>query len=196
MNNSKRYRKADAPAVAIPRHHRRVAFDAAGFAMTLDPTVQSGIAKVMEARLARTKGAPTSLMGGYERPRLLPNPSKPGVESRHNAKPANAVASAVPAAALESKKASEFSMRAVCWIWPDRFALGKLGLIAGLPDKGKRLISADMIARCTTGSDWPCNEGKAPRGNVIWWPPLGSRCRGEVWSSDPPNPPDQWSYTP
>lgn len=43
-----------------------------------------------------------------------------------------------------------------------RFALGKLGLIGGLPDKGKGLIGADIIARCTTGADWPCNEAKAP----------------------------------
>jgi hypothetical protein len=38
-----------------------------------------------------------------------------------------------------------------------------------LPDKGKGLISADIIARCTTGADWPCNEGQAPQGDVIWF---------------------------
>jgi putative DNA primase/helicase len=72
-------------------------------------------------------------------------------------------------AALESTKASEFSMRAIRWFWPGRFALGKLGLIGGLPDKGKGLISADIIARCSRGDDWPCNEGKAAKGNVIWF---------------------------
>ena len=60
-------------------------------------------------------------------------------------------------------------MRALRWFWPGRFALGKLGLIGGLPDKGKGLISADMIARCTTGAEWPCNEGHPPKGNVIWF---------------------------
>src|SRR5262249_15773743 len=45
----------------------------------------------------------------------------------------------------------------------------KLGLIGGLPDKGKGLISADMIARTTKGDQWPCNEGEAPKGNVIWF---------------------------
>jgi len=72
-------------------------------------------------------------------------------------------------ATLESKMASEFSMRAIHWFWQGRFALGKLGLVGGLPDKGKGLISADIIARCSTGGDWPCNEGKAPKGNVIWF---------------------------
>lgn len=70
---------------------------------------------------------------------------------------------------LESKTASGFPMRAIRWFWPGRFALGKLGLIGGLPDKGKGLISADIIARTTTESDWPLNEGRAPLGSVIWF---------------------------
>jgi hypothetical protein len=72
-------------------------------------------------------------------------------------------------AALKSAKASSFEMRAITWVWKHRFAVGALGLIGGLPDKGKGLISADIIARCTTGSEWPCNEGNAPKGNVIWF---------------------------
>jgi putative DNA primase/helicase len=71
--------------------------------------------------------------------------------------------------ALESARASSFGMRGISWFWPGRFALGKLGLIGGLPDKGKGLISADIIARCTNASDWPCGEGKAPKGSVIWF---------------------------
>jgi putative DNA primase/helicase len=68
---------------------------------------------------------------------------------------------------LKSAKASTHKMRGVRWFWPDRFALGKLGLIGGLPDKGKGLIAADMIARATRGDGWPCGEGVAPIGNVI-----------------------------
>jgi hypothetical protein len=70
---------------------------------------------------------------------------------------------------LQTAAASAFRMRGVRWFWRDRFALGKLGLIGGLPDKGKGLISADMIARATSGSAWPCNEGIAPKGSVIWF---------------------------
>ena len=70
---------------------------------------------------------------------------------------------------LDSTKASAYAIRGITWFWPGRFALGKLGLIGGLPDKGKGLISADMIARCTTGGEWPCGEGKAPSGSVIWF---------------------------
>jgi len=78
-----------------------------------------------------------------------------------------AVTSAAPNLILDSALASTFQMRGIRWLWSGRFAMGKLGLIGGLPDKGKGLISADMIARTTKGAQWPCNEGEAPKGNVI-----------------------------
>jgi putative DNA primase/helicase len=58
-------------------------------------------------------------------------------------------------------------MSALQWLWPDRFAIGKLGILAGLPDEGKGQVFADMAARVTRGSEWPCGEGVAPQGNVI-----------------------------
>jgi putative DNA primase/helicase len=63
--------------------------------------------------------------------------------------------------------ASTFEMRSIRWLWENRFALGKLGLIGGLPDRGKGLITADMIARTTKGDGWPCDEGSAVQGNVL-----------------------------
>jgi putative DNA primase/helicase len=68
---------------------------------------------------------------------------------------------------LESAKASVFKISSIQWFWPNRFALGKLGLIAGLPDRGKGLLTSDMIARATKGDRWPCNEGRAIQGNVL-----------------------------
>jgi hypothetical protein len=73
----------------------------------------------------------------------------------------------VPSATLESIRASNIKMAALQWLWPDRFALGKLGLLVGLPDEGKGQILADMAARVTRGDEWPCDEGRAPQGNVI-----------------------------
>jgi hypothetical protein len=70
-------------------------------------------------------------------------------------------------AMLESTRASNIKMAAIQWLWPDRFALGKLGLLVGLPDEGKGQILADMAARVTRGDYWPCNEGRSPQGNVI-----------------------------
>jgi putative DNA primase/helicase len=68
---------------------------------------------------------------------------------------------------LQSARASTYEMKSIQWLWPARYALGKLGLLVGLPDEGKGQIFADMAARVTQGWDWPCGEGKAPKGNVI-----------------------------
>jgi hypothetical protein len=53
------------------------------------------------------------------------------------------------------------------WIWPDRFAYGKLGLIVGLPEEGKGLLFCYVAERITTGGAWPCGEGFAEVGNVL-----------------------------
>jgi AAA domain len=70
---------------------------------------------------------------------------------------------------LESARASSVAMKAVSWLWPNRFAIGKLGIAAGLPDEGKGQILCYIAARITSKTDkqWPCNEGVAPDGNVI-----------------------------
>ena len=68
---------------------------------------------------------------------------------------------------LKSVVASSVQMRAIKWMWPGRFAIGKLGLIGGMPDMGKGLITYSMIACITAGPPLPCGEGMMPRGNVI-----------------------------
>jgi DNA polymerase bacteriophage-type len=72
-------------------------------------------------------------------------------------------------AILQSVRASQVQMRAIKWLWQDRFALGNLGILAGLPDEGKSMLFNYIAARIT-GPDrykWPNDEGEAPRGNVI-----------------------------
>jgi putative DNA primase/helicase len=68
---------------------------------------------------------------------------------------------------LESTTASIVKMRAIEWMWPNRFALGALGLIVGHPDKGKGLITYSIAACVTANLPLPCNEGRTPQGNVI-----------------------------
>jgi hypothetical protein len=70
-------------------------------------------------------------------------------------------------ATLESACAADVEMTIVDWLWLERFALGKIGLVVGLPDEGKGLLLSDMIARVTQGWAWPCGEGVAPIGNAI-----------------------------
>ena len=69
---------------------------------------------------------------------------------------------------LQSVRASEVIKKALRWLWLGRFALGKLGILAGLPDEGKSMLLNYIAARITrAGLEWPNGEGQAPRGNVI-----------------------------
>ncbi len=54
----------------------------------------------------------------------------------------------------------------VHWLWPGRFARGKLNLLIGDPGLGKSWMLLDMVARVTNGRSWP-DGGQAPRGEVI-----------------------------
>src|SRR5262249_31218162 len=54
------------------------------------------------------------------------------------------------------------------WLWTDRFALGKFGLIAGLPDMGKGQIAAFIVAAVTAAGELPCGEGGTTQGHGIW----------------------------
>src|SRR5262245_32822830 len=65
--------------------------------------------------------------------------------------------------------ADELEMCGVDWLWPGRFARGKFGLIAGMPDMGKGQIAAFITAAVTAAIPLPCDEGSAPQGNVIWF---------------------------
>ena len=47
------------------------------------------------------------------------------------------------------------------WAWKNRFAFGKLTVIAGDPGLGKSTILADIAALHTKGGNFPCNEGRA-----------------------------------
>jgi hypothetical protein len=73
------------------------------------------------------------------------------------------------AGTLQSVRASEVTMRSVRWLWLGRFALGKLGILAGLPDEGKSMLFNYAAARVTRPDQnkWPNDEGVAPLGNVI-----------------------------
>jgi len=68
---------------------------------------------------------------------------------------------------LLSARASSLKMNAIQWLWQNRYALGKVGLLAGLPDEGKGQVFCNMAATVTQGGEWPCGEGRAPKGNVL-----------------------------
>jgi hypothetical protein len=56
---------------------------------------------------------------------------------------------------LTAISADSITAEAISWLWPERFPLAKMSLISGKPDNGKSQVTLDIIARTTTGSDWP-----------------------------------------
>lgn len=71
-------------------------------------------------------------------------------------------------AELVSICAADVEIGAVSWLWENRFSLETFGLIAGLPDEGKGQIIQHIAARVTVGGLWPCGEGRAPLGSVVY----------------------------
>lgn len=53
------------------------------------------------------------------------------------------------------------------WLWPQRFALGKISIIAGDPGLGKSQLTAFLASVVTTGGTWPNGEGWAEQGDVV-----------------------------
>jgi putative DNA primase/helicase len=79
-----------------------------------------------------------------------------------------AVAAAAKAAPVpELISGSELTDHPTEWVWPGRIARGKLTLIGGAPGSGKTTLAMELIGRVTTGADWPCGEGVAPKGSVL-----------------------------
>lgn len=63
--------------------------------------------------------------------------------------------------------ASDIPATPIDWLWENRLAIGKTAAFAGEPCAGKSQLLLDIIARITTGSLWPNNEGRAPLGSAI-----------------------------
>jgi putative DNA primase/helicase len=64
-------------------------------------------------------------------------------------------------------RASDIRPEKIRWLWPNRFAAGKFGLIAGNPGLGKSQLTVHMAAQTTTGGVWPNGEGRAPLGSAV-----------------------------
>jgi len=53
------------------------------------------------------------------------------------------------------KSMDKYEVTALRWMWPQKIPRGKIVLFTGKPDSGKSLSSLDVIARISTGRDWP-----------------------------------------
>jgi putative DNA primase/helicase len=68
---------------------------------------------------------------------------------------------------LVSHCAANIVPKPIEWLWHGRVAIGKQTLIAGEAGLGKSQVGIAIASTVTTGGPWPCNEGRAPLGNVI-----------------------------
>ncbi len=69
---------------------------------------------------------------------------------------------------LTVRCAADIPPEAIEFIWPARIARGKHSTIAGDPGTGKSQLSINIAATVTRGREWPCGEGFAPIGSVIF----------------------------
>ncbi|MBM4040304.1 MAG: AAA family ATPase, partial [Planctomycetes bacterium] len=49
----------------------------------------------------------------------------------------------------------------VRWLWPGKFPIGKISLVAGDPGRGKSLLALDLAARLSLGRAWPDGQANA-----------------------------------
>jgi hypothetical protein len=52
-------------------------------------------------------------------------------------------------------RASDIKDEVLEWLWPQRIPLGKVTWLAGKPDCGKSVVAVDIVARVSTGADFP-----------------------------------------
>ncbi len=69
---------------------------------------------------------------------------------------------------LISYRASDLRPEKLVWVWPGRVPEGKLVLLGGPPGLGKSQLTAFMSAVVSNGGSWPCGEGSATAGDVIF----------------------------
>jgi hypothetical protein len=69
------------------------------------------------------------------------------------------------AGALSYVRADEVEQQSIRWLWPNRFAIGKLNGLAGMPDQGKSQVTLNIAATVSRGAAWP-DGGKAEVGEV------------------------------
>ena len=70
---------------------------------------------------------------------------------------------------LSSRCAANIEPEQIEWLWQGRVARGKHTAIAGEAGDGKSQFSISVAATISRGDEWPCREGRAPKGNVIFF---------------------------
>jgi hypothetical protein len=64
-------------------------------------------------------------------------------------------------------RADGIDPESISWAWRNRFAFGKLAMIAGDPGLGKSTILIEIAALHSVGGEFPCGEGRAQQCEVV-----------------------------
>ena len=76
-----------------------------------------------------------------------------------------------PGGTLPGMILADIERQSVRWLWPQRLARGKLGIIDGDPGQGKGFMTLDIAARITRGRPMPdSNQRQAPANVVLLTP--------------------------
>lgn len=87
-------------------------------------------------------------------------------ESKDSDSSARTGASADPSFQVQYRRLSDVQAKPIHWLWPGRFARGKVSMIAGHPGLGKSQVTLNMAAIVTTGLCWPDGTPSEP-GSVV-----------------------------
>jgi putative DNA primase/helicase len=56
---------------------------------------------------------------------------------------------------MTMRRADKFNAEVIPWLWPNRIVANNVNVFSGEPDQGKSLCWTDLVARLTTGRDFP-----------------------------------------
>jgi hypothetical protein len=70
---------------------------------------------------------------------------------------------------LVTQRADTVQIKKLMWLWLDRIPAGKITLLVGKQDCGKSLAALDIVARVTSGAEWPdgAKNDNGPREVVV-----------------------------
>jgi hypothetical protein len=82
--------------------------------------------------------------------------------------PPRHAAAAVPSGPLEDAPLTDFTSTPIEWLWPGWLPRGVVTLMDGNPGVSKSTLVADLVARITTGREWPDGSPNDRIGRAMW----------------------------
>jgi putative DNA primase/helicase len=80
----------------------------------------------------------------------------------------NAANERAPETEVLTRRASDIKIKKIAWLWKHWIALGKLHIIAGVPETGKTTIALSYAAVTSVGGTWPDGTVSAAGSFLIW----------------------------